>query len=222
MICAEWGAFTPEQSRLAHQVALTAITSLGPGAEVIAVDWILHLIFQKDFILRGFDLDTSLEQLHLNETLLSITLNGLSHVGNFYSDQLLPEESRKHSRTVLTLEHRQILPTDWIYLPLVLLYQRDLEKPLEGNTNIVETALFSLRAVYVLLFLQPTWFFHVQPTEHYARLACTFLAGNDIFLDKTINDYMWPILRQLSRQHLDFSRPVSGVDDFIDLSVFSH
>uniref|UniRef100_A0A0P5SL96 RNA polymerase II-associated protein n=1 Tax=Daphnia magna TaxID=35525 RepID=A0A0P5SL96_9CRUS len=217
MICAEWGAFTPEQSRLAHQVALTAITSLGPGAEVIAVDWILHLIFQKDFILRGFDLDTSLEQLHLNETLLSITLNGLSHVGNFYSDQLLPEESRKHSRTVLTLEHRQILPTDWIYLPLVLLYQRDLEKPLEGNTNIVETALFSLRAVYVLLFLQPTWFFHVQPTEHYARLACTFLAGNDIFLDKTINDYMWPILRKLARQHLDFSRPVSGVDDFIDL-----
>lgn len=217
MVCAEWQAFTPEQSRLAHQVALTTITSLGPGAEDMAVDWIRHLIFQKDFVQRGFDLETNLVQLHLNETLLTTTLNDLHQVGKFYSDQLLPEKSKEDYRTSLTLEHRQMLPADWIYLPLVLLYQRHLEKPLEGNTFSPETALLTMRAVYVLLYLQPTWFFLIQATEHYARLACTFLAGNDLFLENNICDYMWPILRKLAGQYLDFSRPVSGVDDFIDL-----
>jgi hypothetical protein len=220
MTCAEWGVFNPDQSKVAHQVALTAITSIGPGAEAIAVNWIRRLIFHPEFIQKGCDLETNLEKLHINETthtLLSQTINELSQVAKFYSSHLFPEESTENSATKLTLEHRQLLPSDWIYLPLVVLYQRDLEKPLEANECVPETVLYSLQAVYVLLSLRPTWFFRIQPTEHYARLACTFMAGNDLFLEKSVCDYMWPILRKLAGQHLDFSKPVAGVDDFIDL-----
>lgn len=220
MIGAEWAVFTPDQAQVAHQVALTAITSLGPGTEAIVVNWISRLIFHPEFIQRGCDLETNLEQLQINETtksLLSKTVNELGLVAKFYNSHLFPGTLTGDSSTAMTLEHRQLLPADWIYLPLVMLYQKDLEKPLEDNGLVSETALYSLQAVYVLLSLRPTWFFRIQPAEHYARLACTFMAGNDLFLEKSICDYMWPILRKLAVQHLDFSRPVAGVDDFIDL-----
>ena len=145
MICAEWGLFTPVQSKVAHEVALTAITSLGPGAEAIAVNWIRRLIFHPEFIQRGCDLETNLEQLHINEntnSLLSKTVSELSQVAKFYCSHLFPGKSTENSSNPLTLEHRQLLPADWIYLPLVVLYQRDLEKPLKANECVPEMALF--------------------------------------------------------------------------------
>ena len=221
LISAEWCALTADQSKFVHQAALTAITSITSGDEAIAGEWIRSLIFQKEFVKRVFDLETKMEGMHLDEksskSLLAQALDELYQVATFFSNQLFPVKSTEGSPTMLTLEQRLILPADWIYLPLVMLYQRELEKPSDASLCVPETALLTLRSVYVLLSLQPTWFFRIEPTAHYARLACTFMAANDLFLEDKICDYMWPILRKLAGQHLDFSRPVAGVDDFIDL-----
>ncbi len=223
-ICAKWCALTNKQSKIVHQAALTAVTSISSGEESIARDWIRSLIFQKEFVKRGCDLETNMEQLHLNDpstkSLLTQALDDLDQVATFFSSQLFPVKLSEGSLGTLTLENRQTLPADWIYLPLVMLYQRELEKPSHTNQSVPETALLTLKAVYVLLSLQPTWFFRIQPTGHYARLACTFMAANDLFLEENVCGYMWPILRKLAGQQLDFSQPVAGVDDFIDLSVF--
>lgn len=220
MACSEWSALSVSESKFVHQAALTAISSLPSGSEAIAMDWINHLIFQKDFIQRGVDLETDMERLHLGAScsdLISKALNELNQIATFYNRQLFPEKTSLSAG--LTLGNRLILPTDWIYLPLVSMYQRDLEKPRDLGKHTPEIALLSLGAIYILLLLRPTWFLRIQPAEHYARLACVFMAGNDLFLENGVIDYMWPILRALAEQPLDLTRPVTGVDDFLDLFV---
>lgn len=222
MTCAEWSTLTVNQSKVVHQAALTAISSLSTGDEAVAVEWIKHLIFQKDFVQRGVDLETDMERMHLTgascDDLISKALSELNQVATFYNKQLFPEKMPES--TSLILENRLILPSDWIYLPLVSMYQRDLEKPCGVGKHTPETALLSLQAVYILLLLRPAWFLRIKPAEHYARLACVFMAGNDLFLEESVIDYMWPILRTLAEQPLDLTRPVTGVDDFLDLLVF--
>lgn len=118
-----------------------------------------------------------------------------------------------------------LLPADWVYLPLVALYQEGLEKlpPQTGQSSDsdsqVAVALCTLQAVYVLLSIRSAWFFrNMQPTEHFARLACIFLAGNgNLFFESDVASYLSPVMRGVASRPFDFSLPVRGVEDFLVL-----
>ncbi len=80
----------------------------------------------------------------------------------------------------------------------------------DGQRSVVRP----LEAAYVLLTIQPRCFFRIDAAEHYCRLACTFLAANDMFLDPDVAGYLRPLLRGLAGRPANFMRPIRGVDDF--------
>lgn len=221
MSCAEWVDLTVDQHKVTHEAALTALASLPIGSESLAISWIDNIIFNEKFIRGGFELDQDIDQLNLDESSnnsqLPEALNELSNVAMLYKNVLFP--SKGMSSTALTKENQQILPADWIYFPLVTLYQHNDRKPCDTSQLIPETALLSLRAITIMVFLRPHYFLRIPLAEHYARLSCIFLAGNNFFLEENVIDYMWPILRRLAEQQMDIARPVAGVDDFTDLYV---
>lgn len=228
MLVADWNLADSEQKKaVVHQAALTALSSLPFGEESSGAQWIRRIIFHKDYVaIRPEALESILERMHIghrnnHSSLLQDAVGQLDRLAEFYAQRLFPV---RKSRAGLVKKNDQILPADWIYLPLVALYQRELEKqpgqqqpdmcPEEERT----VAVCSIQAAYVLVTSRPTWFFSaVKPNEHYARLACAFLAGNNLFLEPQMARYLEPVLRAIASQPLDFSRPVNGIDDFSSL-----
>lgn len=223
MAIVEWKAATTlAKKRIVHQAALTTVCWLGTDDTAIAKEWMSRIIFHADFL--QFDpselLATALERLIItqptHQSLLDKAIDQLDKMTEFYLRHLLFSQQSQQS---LTVKEENILPADWLYLPLVKLYQQDLEKS-EGAMECEPDAVLSLlQAAYLLLSFRPSWFFRIRPAEHYARLACIFLTGNNLFMDDRIVGYLQPIVRSLSSgdQHLDFSKPIKGVDDFLTL-----
>ena len=166
-------------------------------------------------------------------SLLDKAVNHLSEISAFYVKQLFSGEriavsEKRTDRTEaighesgLTYDVKCLLPSDWIYLPLLFLYKQYLDKGSSSSTLKAspENILFAIRpleAAYVFLSLRPGWFFRIDPVEHFCRLACTFLAANDLFLQDDVSGFLWPLLRGLcsNRKPLDFSLPISGLEDF--------
>ena len=223
MAIVEWKAATTlAKKQIVHQAAINTICWIGTDGTAIAKEWMRRIIFNDEFLQLDPSelLATALERLHItqptHQSLLDKATDQLDKVAEFYIRHLFPSRQSQQS---LTVKEENILPADWLYLPLVKLYQQDLEKSEGAGQCEPETVLPLLQAAYLLLSFRPSWFFHIRPSEHYARLACIFLSGNNLFMDERIVEYLQPIVRSLSSgdQHLDFSKPVKGVDDFLTL-----
>lgn len=207
MVCTKSNATLP--TKVLRQASLSALTSIPSGGESIGAEWLSRIIFHPDFV--GDELETAFEEMRISQpSLLAKTVPELGQLAAFYTRSLF----RNNSPHSMVSKNGQILPADWIYLPLVAMYQRNLDKPLEESLCGAETALRVLQGVHILL---PAVFQRIQPAEHYARLACIFLAGNDLFLDVRIAEYLSPILRRLSSESLDLANPINGVEDFVSL-----
>ena len=170
--------------------AMTLMTAATSGNESIAADCLKHIIFNRELVERhASNLEGALENMHISmpadQPLLDQAVRGLDSVADFYISQLFTPEKlvcydvltdSSKSKVNLTRKQHQIIPNDWIYLPLVALYQKYMNNVLPPDST--EIVIHSLEAVFVLLSLYPTWFFRILPAEHYSRLACMFLAGN--------------------------------------------
>jgi len=188
MFQAEQKNVSYSQSTFLHP-AMTLMTAATSGNEYVAADCLRNIIFNQELIKgHAFDLEGALENMYIStpgcQSLLGQALKECDSVAAFYINQLFTPEKLvsydnqsdvTNSEIKLTLKQHQIIPNDWIYLPLVVLYQKYMDNVLPPDSS--EIVCRSLEAVYVLLSLYPSWFFRIHPAEHYSRLACMFLAG---------------------------------------------
>lgn len=221
MLSAVIPAIPADLKQVLHRVALTSCSSVPSGHVWVAADWMKSIIFNRSFLEEDSKLEACLERLHISEsehqTLLSKAYENLEHVAAFYVKQFYPYNKQCSSSAQLVFKIQQIFPDDWIYAPLVALYTHSDDKKVKFSDSPREMILRSLQASYVFLSTRPSWFFRIRPAAHYVRLACIFLASNDLFLDEEICNYSWPILRGISTRKLDFTQPVEGVQDLITL-----
>ncbi|XP_061173807.1 RNA polymerase II-associated protein 1-like [Saccostrea echinata] len=179
------------------------------------------------------------EQVSVNQTqLVAATLSELvpiraAYLQAFSSQQKMAIHSR-HRFLMQALEVQNLvsstpaetlLPLDWMYLPLIDLYNRfssvgaDVQNALSKTE--VSTVTSVLRWVYLLERSQPQVTESVSVTLRVSRVMCTFLTGNNLFMDKTVYLYLAALLREFSTPRLlgqfNFDEQIPGIVSFYDL-----
>lgn len=217
MLCAIAPAVLGEHKQILHRVALTTCSSVPAGHAWIAADWMSCIILHRDFLVQENKLEACLERLHLtepqHETLLSKAFENLEQIASFFVKQFYQSNQLRQ----LVFKPHQIFTDDWIYAPLIAIYTHSDSKKVKFSDPPKEMALRTLQASYIFLSTRTSWFFRIRPSAHYVRLACLFMASNDLFLDEEICSYTWPILRGISAQRLDFSQSIEGIQDLLIL-----
>ncbi|XP_056151875.1 RNA polymerase II-associated protein 1 [Lampris incognitus] len=246
-----------KHTSLYHGVALVLLPWLLPGNEYLAHELLATVIFSKDFISEGgsggpeaielaeLKLHEESQQAssqslrtigallreayiqlpsiracfltHLAHLELSVLTSRDVHLGRnpWINSQLLPEPSSP------------ILPIDWLFLPLVNLYER-MGVSDGGGLQVEELPQGALQAVihcFQWLLLLEVWredsLKVILPVAKLARLSCVFLCSSDLFMERPVQRLAWALLRLLTRpaklETLDLNVPVPGLTSFQDL-----
>ncbi|XP_046551211.1 RNA polymerase II-associated protein 1-like [Haliotis rubra] len=118
-----------------------------------------------------------------------------------------------------------VLPRDWMYLPLIQLYVK-ASTPGSSIEERVPPQLVSMAAdvlywVYVLECWRPHILGVVSITLKVTRVMCAFMAGNDLFLDRSVSCYLAALLQEYTKpaalDRLDFTEDIPGLSSFYDL-----
>ncbi|XP_052766756.1 RNA polymerase II-associated protein 1-like [Mya arenaria] len=120
-----------------------------------------------------------------------------------------------------------LMPQDWVYMPLIELYNQYSTVGLEVQNALSACQLDMVRNVLRWVFLlecnRTARLENVPITLKISRIMCVFLTGNDMFLDRTVHCYMEGLLRLLSTpanmRRLDLELPIPGLPSFYDLYV---
>lgn len=179
------------------------------------------------------------EQVSVNQTqLVAATLSELVPIRAAYlqafSDQQKVAMHSRHRFLMQALDVQNLvtssptetlLPQDWMYLPLIDLYNRfssvgaDVQNALSKNQVSMVTSV--LRWVYLLERFQPKVTGSVSVTLRVSRVMCTFLTGNDLFMERTVYLYLAALLREFSTPQLldqmNFTEEIPGIVSFYDL-----
>ncbi|KAI8489267.1 RNA polymerase II associated protein 1 [Branchiostoma belcheri] len=120
-----------------------------------------------------------------------------------------------------------LLPTDWVFLPLVQLHSlaNSLESrgyPVESvPTDVVTTVTNSLRLILMLEMWRPDTLTSLTVATKLTRLMCVFLTGSELFLDGSVHHRLSSLLRHYTQPGLlttlDFNMPIPGITSFYDL-----
>ncbi|XP_019647919.1 PREDICTED: RNA polymerase II-associated protein 1-like [Branchiostoma belcheri] len=120
-----------------------------------------------------------------------------------------------------------LLPTDWVFLPLVQLHSlaNSLESrgyPVESvPTDVVTTVTNSLRLILMLEMWRPDTLTSLTVAAKLTRLMCVFLTGSELFLDGSVHHLLSSLLRHYTQPGLlttlDFNVPIPGITSFYDL-----
>ena len=172
----------------------------------------------------------------VDNSLLNQAVQQVGSIAEFYDGHLFAEnrlalsknrveQSESNVQVTLTIDgcYDILLPSDWIYLPIIFLFEKyfngECGNVSSSSSSIIQMVVRPLEAIYIISSLHPDWFFRVEPAHHFCRLACIFLAGNDLFLDADISAYLWPILRATcsAERALNLSKSIQGVEDFSTL-----
>lgn len=122
-----------------------------------------------------------------------------------------------------------ILPTDWMFLPLINLYDRVSKVEIKGKAvdnlphNLVDIVTSSLRWVLLLETWRAEVFQDLPLAARVARLMCVFLTGNDLFLEKPVYCFMVTLLSLYCQSKmlnaLDLEMPLPGLTSFYSLYI---
>ncbi|KAL4237865.1 RNA polymerase II associated protein 1 [Mactra antiquata] len=118
-----------------------------------------------------------------------------------------------------------LMPQDWIFSPLIELYNTfmsvggDVQNVLSNSQlDVVRNVL---RWIYVVETCRPVMLEGVSVTLRISRIMCTFLTGNEMFLDHSVHKYLAGLLRTYTQSSLlkkiDFSQDIPGLPSFYDL-----
>ncbi|KAM9341123.1 RNA polymerase II-associated protein 1 [Symphorus nematophorus] len=246
-----------KHASLYHQVALVLLPWLLPGSEFLAHELLSTIIFSKDFISEGHSGGpeaVELGELKLQEETQHHTSPSLQTVGALLREACIQlpsirgcflthlahlEPSVLTSRDALLGRNPWInshllpelagptLPSDWLFLPLVSLYERAGVS--DGGGLVVEElpqgALQAVTHCLQWLLLLEVWREEalkvILPVAKLARLSCMFLCSSDLFLERPVQKLTWGLLRLLTRQtrldSLDLNVPPPGLASFQDL-----
>ncbi|XP_071163795.1 RNA polymerase II-associated protein 1-like [Mytilus edulis] len=120
-----------------------------------------------------------------------------------------------------------LLPTDWMYMPLIYLYNHfsSVGTEVQNALSVGETDTISnvLKWIFLLERDQSEVMSTISITLKIARLMCTFLTGNDLFLDKTVHCYLAAFLREYTKpvnlNMMNFEENIPGLLSFYDFYI---
>lgn len=120
-----------------------------------------------------------------------------------------------------------LMPYDWMFVPLIDLYNQftsvggDVQNALSASQLDTVTAV--LQWIYLLEICQGDKMDAISVTLKVSRIMCTFLTGNDLFLDGTVHCYLEALLQRYTTpallQKLNFEEEIPGLVSFYDLYV---
>ncbi|XP_045186711.2 RNA polymerase II-associated protein 1-like [Mercenaria mercenaria] len=120
-----------------------------------------------------------------------------------------------------------VMPKDWMFLPLIELYNKYSTVGAEVQNILSSSQLDSVRNVLRWIYLMEscrTYLLEgVSVTLKLSRIMCAFLTGNDMFLDRTVHCFLAGLLRVYTKpailNKMDFSEHIPGLPSFYDLYV---
>ncbi|XP_033733915.1 RNA polymerase II-associated protein 1-like [Pecten maximus] len=120
-----------------------------------------------------------------------------------------------------------LMPCDWMFVPLIDLYNvfssvgGDVQNALSASQLDTVTAV--LQWIYLLEVCQGDKMAAISVTLKVSRIMCTFLTGNDLFLDRTVHCYLEALLQRYITptllHKLNFEEDIPGLVSFYDLYV---
>ncbi|XP_070532980.1 RNA polymerase II-associated protein 1-like [Ptychodera flava] len=139
---------------------------------------------------------------------------------------VIPHEIESHLLPDFT---GALVPMDWMFLPLLQLYNQANQAELMGKSmenlpgHYVTGVTNCLRMIYMLETWRPDSVCQVTMAAKITRLMCVFLTGNDLFLEDTVHYYLLALLKLYTQpaymDKLDFNVPIPGVASFYDLYI---
>lgn len=110
-----------------------------------------------------------------------------------------------------------VIPIDWIYTPLVLLYsnqqKRSKEEVIDESADF-RIILNCLRWILIYETYFQSLAESISPTEKYVRLSCLFLGSDNLFLHAELQVLLTRIYQFLVKceKEIDFEQEISGKD----------
>lgn len=134
---------------------------------------------------------------------------------------------------VLRKWQEPMLPRDWIYLPILMLYSKSQEieaAPFVGGGHsrrlaiheAVQKELILLCSLEWILFYElcfPDLLNDIEATDSFCRIMCVFLCDNDLFLDRNVKILLERCIQLLFKRKsaFNFDKQLSGLNSFQDL-----
>ncbi|KAK9496533.1 hypothetical protein O3M35_013193 [Rhynocoris fuscipes] len=212
-----------ENENIYHRLAFTLLTSVQSGDKYLLSDIISKTIFNSKFFradvesisLKMKELQIETETTVNKHYILTKALDEIREIENCYIAQLglvgLVQPWPPVTLTGLLNSTQCALPSDWVFMPIVRLYN-DQSK----DSKAAEIVTRCLQWFIILEELFPDIARGLNITAKYCRLCCVYLIGNDIFRDVT------PLL-ELALYHitkfssqLNFETSVAGLTSFYD------
>lgn len=110
------------------------------------------------------------------------------------------------------------VPSDWMFIPLLQLYDYSLNKSLPAGS--VTHSINCLRYLCFIEHYYKDCLDGVSVSAKLVRMMCVFIAGNDLFLEHPIRECLAFLLshycRKSSIEDLDFTLPIPGISTFFD------
>lgn len=105
-----------------------------------------------------------------------------------------------------------VIPVDWIYTPLVILYSNQQKTDNKDESKSFVTILNCLRWILIYETYFPGLAESISATEKYVRLGCLFLGSDSFFLDSDVQELLILIYQFLVKREstINFEQEISG------------
>ncbi|XP_066248015.1 RNA polymerase II-associated protein 1 isoform X2 [Euwallacea similis] len=186
-----------------------------------------YLIDNVVFCPRFYAVEIAMSNTQLNERTdeLSQAWQHLGDIKVVYTDVLgLTKEVSFKTNTCLDINAVTMIPVDWIYTPLVILYSNQ-QKQLNKKNNDESKTLFIILNCLRWILLYETYFpvlaDSINPTEKYVRLGCLFLGSDSLFLHRELLPLLERIYQFLvkAESRINFEQEIVGLTNFKDFFV---
>ncbi|KAL5008923.1 hypothetical protein ScPMuIL_014504 [Solemya velum] len=238
-----------------HSAALVLMQHLLYGDEFMAHDLLSTVLFQgtlwqpEEVVTAGLSKLQVSDTVHLNSatqeqihfTCSQLLLEAMSNFPAIRATYLKAfahsERDMYRSRCRFYVEPMKILtfmsshigeclmPTDWMFFPLIELYNRISSVRIDQQNRLVSSQTGAVSNILQWIFFlenqRPVIMRSISVTLKISRLMCVFMTGNDLFLERSIHCYLAALLREYSKpallQQMDFEEDIPGIPAFYDL-----
>ncbi|XP_073995114.1 RNA polymerase II-associated protein 1 isoform X2 [Rhodnius prolixus] len=212
-----------ENEAVYHKLAFTLLTSIQSGDKYLLSDIISKAIFNSKFFRPDVEVvSLKMQELCLENVdgimkhqLLTKALEEIKEIEMCYTGELglqgLVAPWPPVTLTGLLNSTQCALPSDWIFMPILRLYNNQSK-----DANSAQIAKRCLQWFIILEELFPEFSIGLTVTAKYCRLCCVYLAGNDLFRDVTqlLDLALHHIMKHSSQ--LDFEASIPGLTSFYD------
>lgn len=143
---------------------------------------------------------------------LETSLDKLDEICAVYSKVLNLENDIPVFDNCLSLNHVTVIPIDWIYSPIVLLYSNQQQNKDQEEAEQVFIIQNCLRWILIYESYFPELTQSLNPTDRYCRLACVFLGSDSLFLIEEIHNLLRICFKNIMKNepNINFNKEIQG------------